>query len=85
VTGPEADMLGSLPERARARDWAGRTLGPDARRAMRDFQEIASELAFHRERMLRGTAAPDAADAELAMLQSMWHLRQGFLPRALGS
>lgn len=84
VTRAEADMLGSLSERDRALDWAGRTLGPGARRAMRDFQEIATELAFQRERMVRGTAGPDAPASEVAMLQAMWHLRQEFLPRAVG-
>ncbi len=80
VTPAEARMLASLPERARARDWAGRTLGPQARTAMRDFQELASEVAFLRDRMERGTAPADAAQSELAGLQSMWRLRRGFLP-----
>jgi len=82
VTGSEARMLGSLSERARARDWASRTLGPTARRSMRDFQELGSELAFLRERLVRGTAPHDALDTELRTLQAMWHLRRGFLPRS---
>jgi len=80
ITPAEARMLASLPERSRARDWAGRTLGPQARTAMRDFQELASEVAFLRDRMERGTAPADAAQSELAGLQSMWRLRRGFLP-----
>ncbi|WP_218123444.1 PrsW family intramembrane metalloprotease [Quadrisphaera sp. DSM 44207] len=81
ITGAEAAMLGSLEERRRARDWAGRTLGPGAERAMRDFQDLATELAFLRERVVRGTAPHDAPEAELRTLQAMWHLRRGFLPR----
>jgi RsiW-degrading membrane proteinase PrsW (M82 family) len=81
LTGAEVRMLTSLHERARARDWAGRTLGPTARRSMRAFQEQASELAFLRERMVNGTAAHDAQEVELRTLQTMWHLRRGFLPQ----
>ncbi len=84
LTPAEARMLASLPERARARDWAGRTLGPPAGRAMRDFQELSSELAFLRDRMERGTAPADAAQAELAGLQSMWRLRRGFSAPQVG-
>ena len=81
ITGAEVRMLTSLHERARARDWAGRTLGPVARRSMRGFQEQASELAFLRERMVNGTAVADAQEVELRTLQTMWHLRRGFLPQ----
>lgn len=81
LTAAEVAMLSSLHERSRARDWAGRTLGPVAQRSMRSFQEQASELAFLRERMVNGTAAHDARDVELRTLQTMWHLRRGFLPR----
>src|SRR4051794_34234371 len=52
----EVAMLSSLPARRDARNWAARTGGSPARRAMRDFQELGSELAFLRERMARGTA-----------------------------
>jgi RsiW-degrading membrane proteinase PrsW (M82 family) len=81
LTAAEVRMLTSLHERARARDWAGRTFGPVAKRSMRAFQEQASELAFLRERMARGTAARDAGDVELRTLQTLWHLRRGFLPQ----
>ena len=83
LTPAEVRMLSSLHERSRARDWAGRTLGPVARRSMRSFQEQASELAFLRERMQNGTAPHDAGDVELRLLQTMWHLRRGFLPQAV--
>jgi RsiW-degrading membrane proteinase PrsW (M82 family) len=81
LTPAEVAMLASLPARGDARKWAARTGGPDARRAMRDFQEIGSELAFLRERMARGTAPPDAATQEYAMLATASALRARFLPR----
>jgi RsiW-degrading membrane proteinase PrsW (M82 family) len=76
----EVSMLASLPARRDARQWAGRVGGLDARRAMRDFQEIGSELAFLRERMVRGTAPADARTQEYAMLAAMSRLRERFVP-----
>ena len=81
LTAAEVSMLASLPARRDARDWAARTGGADARRAMRDFQEVGSELAFLRERMARGTAPPDASNQEYAMLATASTLRGRFLPR----
>ena len=75
----EVGMLSSLAGRARARRWAAATGGRDSRRAMRDFQELSSELAFLREKMLRGTATADARDLEFAMLAAMAALRGRFL------
>ncbi len=81
LTPAEVAMLASLPARRDARNWAARTGGSGARQAMRDFQELGSELAFLRERMARGTAAPDAATQEYAMLATVSSLRGRFLPR----
>lgn len=81
LTPAEVTMLASLPARREARGWAGRTGGSDARRAMRDFQELASELAFLRERMAHGAASPEARSQEYAMLAGLSTLRGGFLPR----
>jgi RsiW-degrading membrane proteinase PrsW (M82 family) len=81
LTPAEVAMLSSLPARRDARDWAVRTGGGEARRAMRDFQELGSELAFLRERMARGTAPPDAPNQEYAMLATASQLRSRFLPR----
>jgi RsiW-degrading membrane proteinase PrsW (M82 family) len=80
LTQREVGMLASLPQRREARTWAKRVGGADAGRAMRDFQELASELAFIRERMTRGTAPPDAPTTELATLTAMAQLRSHFLP-----
>jgi RsiW-degrading membrane proteinase PrsW (M82 family) len=81
LTPAEVRMLASLPERASARSWAQRTGGLEARNAMREFQELATELAFLRERMVRGTAPHDSAETELRLLHTVWHLRSRFLPR----
>jgi protease PrsW len=77
----EVTMLASLSARSDARRWAARTGGGNARRAMRDFQELGSELAFLRERMVRGSAPADARTLEYAMLASMSSLRAQFVPR----
>lgn len=76
----EVGMLGSLRARRDARGWASRVGGPAARKAMRDFQELGSELAFLRERMSRGTAPDDARTQEYALLASMSSLRGRFVP-----
>ncbi len=81
----EIAMLSSLPARRDARGWAGRTGGAGARQAMRDFQEMGSELAFLRERMVHGTAPDDARTVEYAMLARMSALRAGFVPRWVGA
>ncbi|MBT0769340.1 PrsW family intramembrane metalloprotease [Kineosporia sp. J2-2] len=80
LTQAEVAMLASLPARREARDWAQRTGGAEARRAMREFQELGSELAFLRERMARGTASADAPTTEYAMLATLSRLRARFLP-----
>lgn len=81
LTHDEVIMLASLRRRRDARGWAARTGGKAARRGMRDFQEVGSELAFLRERMVRNTAPPDAQTQEYAMLAAMSALRARFLPR----
>jgi protease PrsW len=73
-------MLASLPMRREAQAWAERTGGEVARAAMRDFQDFGSELAFLRERMIRGTAAADASTQELALLAGLSDRRAAFLP-----
>lgn len=80
ITPDEHTMLSTSGARRQAREWARRTAGPSGRVAMRDFQAVASELAFLRERMEHRAAPPDAQQFELDMLQTMWQLRSGFLP-----
>jgi RsiW-degrading membrane proteinase PrsW (M82 family) len=76
----EVGMLSSQRGRKDARNWARRTSGRTGRRAMLDFQELGSELAFLRERMVHGTAPADAREQEYAMLAAMSALRARFLP-----
>jgi protease PrsW len=84
LAGGEVAMLASLRARQEARRWAQRAGGAGARRAMRDFQEMASELAFLREKMVRGAAPEDARRQEFAMLAAMSALRGRFLPPVAG-
>lgn len=81
LSAAEVRMLGSLAERRQARAWARGTGGSLAERAMDEFQDLGSELAFLRERMVRGAGAPDARQHELTMLTTMAGLRQVFVGR----
>jgi protease PrsW len=79
----ELAMLASLPARRRALDWAADSGGRAGTRAMREFQELATELAFLRERMGHGTAPAHAPRLELQMLNGMVAARVRFLPQPL--
>ncbi len=79
LTAGEVGMLGSLAARKQARQWARGSGGALAERAMREFQDLGSELAFLRERMIRGAAAPNAREHEYVMLTAMSGLRRVFL------
>ncbi len=81
ITGHELAMLSSPQGRRQARAWAGRVGGRAGKRSMRDFQEVASELAFLRERMSHQAATADAQRTEADMLRTMWQLRLDFQPR----
>ncbi len=80
LTGAEVAMLASWPARQDARGWAARTGGQPASAAMRDFQELGSELAFLRERIVRGSASPESRSHELALLAAMSAQRAQFMP-----
>jgi protease PrsW len=80
LTPAEAAMLASLPIRREARGWAARSGGHEAFEAMRDFQEFGNELAFLRERMVRGSAPPESRSHELALLAAMSAQRARFMP-----
>ena len=68
LTPAEVQMLASMPARRRARKAAGQLGGPVAARAMRGFQDSASELALLRERMTRSAAGPTAQETERDLL-----------------
>ena len=76
ISDAEVAMLGSLPLRRQARQWARTVGGRVAEQAMAQFQEHGSDLAFLRERITRGMAPPDARDREHALLVTMTGLRQ---------
>jgi len=51
-----------LRARRKARAYALRTGGPEAERAMRDYQQAVVELGFLHSRYLRGVPPPDSAE-----------------------
>ncbi len=79
ITGPEAAMVASLPERRRPRGWARPAGGPGAEAAMVAFQELACELAFARERHRGRPVDEEARTEEERVLASLWLLRRRFL------
>ncbi|ABS05178.1 PrsW family intramembrane metalloprotease [Kineococcus radiotolerans] len=82
----EVEMLASGRLRRQARSAAAGPGGRTAVRAVREFQETATELAFRRDRVRRGTSRP-APEEELELLQRLAAQRAsvlGLLPRAGG-
>ena len=71
----EVPWLVRLPARRSARRYARQVGGPEAERAMREYQQEAIELAFLHHRHLRGVAPSDAAARGSAMLQRLAMLR----------
>jgi protease PrsW len=67
----EAAALSSLSARRYAEVWARRHKGKPGRAAVRRFQDTATELAFLRERMKRGSAGADAVDTERELLATL--------------
>lgn len=61
-------MVSSLPVRKQALQWAERKYGDVGRRALRDFQHAATELAFLRDRAERGHMRKDFAVREHELL-----------------
>lgn len=77
----EVPLLASLSIRRRLVADATRLGGPRGRAATRAYHAAATELAFLRERMLRGTAGPNAAERERALLAELATARAGaFVP-----
>lgn len=73
----EVHMLASLRLRRTARAWARRLGGPRGRRAMRDFQTVASRLAHQRQRSATGRDRLWAArQDEAALLVELSRLRR---------
>jgi RsiW-degrading membrane proteinase PrsW (M82 family) len=64
----DVTMVASLPVRKQALQWAEAKYGDAGRRALRDFQLAATELAFLRDRAERGHVANDFAMRERQLL-----------------
>jgi protease PrsW len=76
---PEVRMLSTMSGRRSARLWARGAGGRAGLRAMRTFQDAASELALLRVRMHHSTADARAAETERQLLETLTSSRQGFL------
>ncbi|MBK8468921.1 MAG: PrsW family intramembrane metalloprotease [Candidatus Phosphoribacter sp.] len=71
LTHPEVSMLASLSQRRAARAWAKAQGGAPAARSMRSFQDVASDLALLRARVVRGAAEVAAHEHERALLDAL--------------
>lgn len=64
----DVPMLASLPRRRQAARWVQDRHGPGSARALRDFQQAATELAFLRDRVERGQDVADFPAQERELL-----------------
>ncbi len=80
-TPAEVAMLGSVAERRRARTWAQSVGGSRAKRAMREFQAAATELAFARDRASRAALGEDGPAIEHQLLREVTAQRYAFAGR----
>jgi protease PrsW len=73
----EVDALASIRERRRAARWVRARAGRAALRLLKRYQLVATELAFHRQRLGRGLAPWDGstADQEERYLSELSELR----------
>ncbi|AEG45508.1 PrsW family intramembrane metalloprotease [Isoptericola variabilis] len=82
VTEADLRMLSSLAGRRQARRWAGETLGRGPQRAMRDYQQAATELAMLHRRYERGLVEQTDFERRRQDLVLLMHVaRQVFLRR----
>ncbi|MFD6178161.1 MULTISPECIES: PrsW family intramembrane metalloprotease [unclassified Isoptericola] len=81
VTGADVAMLASLPARRRARDRVRAAGGPGPARALRDYQQAATELAMLHRRAERGLVDRPAFELRREpLLVLMLAARQAFGP-----
>lgn len=83
LTKSEVVMLSSMRERRYALAWADNHGGVEAQAEMREFQDVASELAMVRARIDRGDRSDPVLDAEDHLLELVAQLRVRFLDTAL--
>ncbi|MER5885998.1 PrsW family intramembrane metalloprotease [Streptomyces sp. NPDC001941] len=72
--------LSSMRSRSMARDYAGRTLGPAAARAVGEYEAFATSLAFLRHRARRGAMDPDFTAREQELLHHLWQRKEAAGP-----
>lgn len=79
----EADlaMLSAAPRRKAALTWAARAGGRPMKRAMRDFQDDAIELAYLRARQVRGRGGPGVTMEERHLVESTLRAKAAFTVR----
>jgi protease PrsW len=75
----EVAMLASMPKRREARAWARANTGRQGLRAMRAFQDAASELALLRRRMHHSAADEHALVQERELLEALTARRAEFV------
>ncbi|MCK9795458.1 PrsW family intramembrane metalloprotease [Isoptericola sp. 4D.3] len=81
VTAPDVPMLSSLPARRRARERVRAAGGPGPARALRDYQQAATELAMLHRRADRGLVDRPAFELRREpLLVLMLAARQSFEP-----
>lgn len=80
----ELVWLVRLDARRASRRYAARTGGRVARDALREYQQLATELGFLHDRYLRGCAPPDIAERGQRLLADMRRLRPMFTLPAPG-
>ncbi|MEU3188860.1 PrsW family intramembrane metalloprotease [Streptomyces sp. NPDC006923] len=68
--------LSSMRARKVARDFAARTYGPRAGRAVGEYEAFATSLAFLRHRAQRGVVGPDFTERERELLHHLWQRRE---------
>ena len=86
----EGSWLTTLRGRKIWADQAEQTLGKDARRVVQTFAEAVTELAFVRERFVRGGGSPDAAERHTELVAVILGLHRppvppGFAPLPPGA
>jgi RsiW-degrading membrane proteinase PrsW (M82 family) len=79
LTIPEVRMLSTMSGRRSARVWARSAGGRAGLKAMRTFQDAASELALLRVRMHHSAADAGAVDTERRLLDTLTTSRRGFV------
>lgn len=80
----EIPYLSRFSHRRAARRYAAREYGKVAGQVVRRYQQVATEMAFLHDRVMRGQRVPNGVERTYALLDQMYALRPGVrLPPAL--